>query len=63
MTEFIERLSSRKFLLALAGILIQALMVYTGQVEPSAAADATWKLILGYIGAEGLADIVTRIKE
>jgi len=59
---FIERLSSRKFLLVIGGIVFYILGGALGKFSWNAVADALWLLIGGYVGVEGVADIISRIR-
>ena len=52
MTEFLKSLLSRKFLLALAGLLT----LVANKQYPEAVT-----VLLGYLGVEGAADVATRV--
>ena len=54
--EFLSRLLSRKFLLAVAGIVGFVLLGVSGAMPWAEALDAIMKLILGYIVVEGAGD-------
>lgn len=63
MGDFLDRLKSRKFLLALGGF---AFTVVTVLLELNVSVEqwtAIWGLIVSYIAVEGVADAVTRAKE
>ena len=51
---------SRKFLLALGGIVFYILGGTLGHFDWNTVANAVWIIIAGYIGVEGLADIKSR---
>jgi len=51
---------SRKFLLALGGILFFVLGGALGNFDWNTVGNAVWKIIIGYIGIEGIADIKGR---
>lgn len=63
MSDFTDRLKSRKFLLAVFG----AIGLFLTDVLEIPISPETWtaivSLILSYIAAEGLADVVTRAKK
>ena len=51
---------SRKFLLALGGIVFYLLGGFLGKFDWSVVSDALKLIVLGYIGVEGLGDAVAR---
>lgn len=62
MSDFTDRLKSRKFLLAVFGLVFAFLTDILGvQIDPN-----TWNtvitLILGYITAEGAKDVIDALK-
>lgn len=61
-SEFLARLSSRKFLLVVAGIVFYILGGALGHFSWDVVSDAIWKIVGGYVGVEGLADIISRFK-
>ena len=62
MEDILARFTSRKFLIAVAAIMIQLLSAYIGGISPVEAADAIWKIALGYIGVEGGIDLVSAFR-
>jgi len=62
MLDFLKRLSSRKFLLAFGFGFLVALNRYLELGFTQEELEQILKAILGYILAEGGADIVTRLK-
>jgi hypothetical protein len=61
MTELLQRLSSRKFLAAAALAALAIAQAWLGVITPDVALDAVKVAVLAYIGAEGAADVVSRI--
>ena len=62
MQDFLYRLTSRKFLLALAACVYIAVQVAGGAVTAADGFDAIWKIVVGYIAGEGAADFADRLK-
>ena len=62
MSDLLDRLTSRKFLLAVAGILYVLVQVGAGSVTPDAGLETIKFIITAYLGAEGLADAAGRLK-
>lgn len=63
MKDFLARLSSRKFLLTLGGVIFYLLGGALGHFEWDVVVDSVLKVIGLYVGIEGLADIVSRAKK
>lgn len=61
MGDPIVRLSSRKFLLALAAAAYATVQAALGAITPDQALDAVKVAVLAYIAAEGVADVAGRI--
>jgi len=61
MTDLFARLGSRKFLLAAALAAFAVAQAWLGAISPKDALDAVQLAVLAFIGAEGAADIVSRI--
>lgn len=61
MSELRGRLTSRKFLIAVAGIAYALVSEVLGTITPAEAIDAMRTVALAYIAAEGAADVVGRI--
>lgn len=57
-----ERLLSRKFLLALLSIIFFIGQAAGGAITPQEAVDAIWKVVSVYIGAEAAGDAAARFK-
>ncbi len=58
-----DRITSRKFLLALGALAGYVLLGITGQVEWGEAFDKASYIVMAYIAAEGGADILGRFKK
>ncbi len=61
MAELGQRLTSRKFLIAVAAIAYAIVSELLGTITPAEAIDTIRAAGLAYIAAEGLADVVGRI--
>ena len=57
-----DRLTSRKLWLAIALVVFAVIGIVTGQLTWDQASQIIQKAVLGYIAAEGAADVVGRIK-
>lgn len=62
MSDLIDRLTSRKFLLCIAGCVYIGVQIAAGSISVSDGLDTIWKLIVGYMAAEGAADAAGRLK-
>lgn len=62
MDDIIARLSSRKFLLAVAACAYIIVQVAGGTISTNEGLDSLWKIIVGYMAAEGAADAAGRLK-
>lgn len=62
MGDFVDRLKSRKFLLAIFGVIFLFITEVVGFNISSEVWNWIMTLILGYIGVEGVADVVERAK-
>ena len=63
MNDFIKRLSSRKFLLTLASIIFYILGGVLGKFPIEMVIDGIKTIVTIYVGVEGGADIISRLKE
>lgn len=62
MQDFLQRLTSRKFLLAVASVLFALVQLGAGAITADQAADVIKTVVLGYLAAEGVADTAGRLK-
>ena len=62
MDDLVDRVTSRKFLLVLTFCVYTALTAVSGGTTWADALDQVKVAVLAYIGAEGAADVVTRVK-
>lgn len=62
MNDLLDRLTSRKFLLTIAGILYTLVQVGAGALTPEQGMEAIKVLIVAFLGAEGAADAAGRLK-
>lgn len=60
ITAALGRLTSRKFLLAIAGVVYVAAQANAGVITAAEATDAIRTIVLGYLAAEGIADAADR---
>lgn len=63
MKDLKDRLTSRKFLFALGALVGYILLGFTGQIEWSDAFDKVSYVLMVYIGAEGAADTVKKLRK
>lgn len=61
MKDFLYRLTSRKFLIAIGTIIGIAAAAAAGAVSTAEALDAIWKVAVAYVAAEGAADAAARV--
>jgi len=61
MTALLQRLTSRKFLLAVLAALYVVGQAAGGAIATAEAVDALYKIVLGYLTAEGAVDVAARI--
>ena len=57
-----KKLSSRKFLLALFGVLGIMVSAWVGEIAWNTALDAVWKIVVGYMGIEGTVDALAHFR-
>lgn len=62
MTELKRKLYSRKFVVTLFSILSVFISAWAGELAWDMALGMAWKVAVAYIGIEGLADLVSRVK-
>lgn len=62
MSDVIDRLSSRKFLLTIAACVYVGVQIAGGAITVNEGMDTIWKIIVGYMAAEGAADAAGRLK-
>jgi len=62
LSDIVDRLTSRKFLLTAAGILYTLVQVGAGSITPQEALNAIQVLIGAFLAAEGVADAAGRLK-
>lgn len=62
MSDLVERLTSRKFLLAVAACVYIGVQIAAGSITTNDGLDAIWKIVIGYMAAEGAADAAGRLK-
>lgn len=60
LTEALGRIRSRKFLLAIAGIVYVIAQVNAGTLTAAEGTDAIRTIVLGYLAAEGIGDAAGR---
>lgn len=60
--DYLKKLLSRKFQLALAGVIGYILLAVAGAVDWPTALNAISKIIMVYIGVEGAGDALGRIR-
>lgn len=62
LSDLLDRLTSRKFLLCIAGILYTLVQVGAGSITPQQGMESIQILIGAYVAAEGIADAAGRLK-
>ena len=62
MSDLVDRLTSRKFLLTVAACVYIVVQIAGGTITTNEGLDAIWKIIVGYMTAEGAADAAGRLK-
>jgi len=62
MSDIIDRLSSRKFLLTIAACIYIGVQIAGGTITVAEGMDSIWKIVVGYMAAEGAADAAGRLK-
>lgn len=62
MSDIVDRLSSRKFLLTVATCIYIGIQIAAGSISVNEGLDAIWKVVVGYMAAEGAADAAGRLK-
>jgi hypothetical protein len=62
MTDIVDRLTSRKFLLAAAACVYIVVQIAAGTISVADGMDSIWKIVVGYMAAEGAADAAGRLK-
>ena len=62
MSDLIDRLSSRKFLLTIAACIYIGIQIAGGTITVAEGMDSIWKIVVGYMAAEGAADAAGRLK-
>lgn len=62
MDDIVARLSSRKFLLTIATCIYIGIQIAGGSITVNEGLDAIWKVVVGYMAAEGAADAAGRLK-
>jgi len=62
LSDLVDRLTSRKLLLTVAGILYTLVQVGAGAITPQEALNAIQVLIGAFLAAEGVADAAGRLK-
>lgn len=62
MSDILDRLTSRKFLLTIATCVYIGVQAAAGTITTTEAIDGIWKIVVGYMVAEGAADAAGRLK-
>lgn len=62
MKDFKDRLTSRKFLMAIGAIVGYLLFAFAGQVDLAAALEGIKQVVLAYFVVEGAGDVAGRFK-
>jgi hypothetical protein len=62
VSDIVDRLTSRKFLLTVASCVYIGVQIAAGTISVSEGMDSIWKIIAAYMVAEGAADAAGRLK-
>jgi len=62
MSDIVDRLTSRKFLLTIAACVYIGIQIAGGTISVADGMDSIWKIVVGYMAAEGAADAAGRLK-